>query len=120
MGLIGPRKEELEKDERPDFIKRGEWVICNTPTSTLTKGRKYQVRGHFYYLNRKSFDNDHWWEWDQFITIKNDEGWTIKVNLINFTLESKLEQKKQEKQQYNMDPLNILMEAHQIIPQKYV
>lgn len=23
--------------------------------------------------------------WDEFITIKNDEGWTVKMNLIGFT-----------------------------------
>lgn len=120
MGLIGPRKEELEKHERPESIFKKEWVICDRPTSTLTKGRKYQVLGHFCYLNRKCFDNDHWWEWDQFITIKNDEGWTIKVNLINFTLVSKLEKKAQEKANYENNPLNILMEANGLIPQKYV
>ena len=120
MGLIGPRKEELQH-KSPIPIYRKEWVVCDKPTSTLTKGKKYQVLGHFCYLNRKQFDDqDHWWQWDQFITIKNDEGWTVKVNLINFTLVSELEKKAQEKDDYENNPLNILMEANELIPQKYV
>lgn len=112
MGLIGPRKEELAKHP-PKSVLRGTWVVCKNPSSTLTKGKKYKVQGYFAYLNRKQCEGDHWFDYDQFITIKNNDGWTVKVNLINFELLSSIEDKQQKLNQYSSDPINILREAHE-------
>lgn len=61
------------------------WVICNRPTDTLTKGKKYNVRGCFNYLNTYGAKGDRYQQWDAFLTIKNDFGFTVKVNASKFS-----------------------------------
>lgn len=63
------------------------WVerTANYGNKTVTKGNKYQVRNYFRYLNHYGTKGERYPMWDEFITIKNDEGWTVKMNLIGFT-----------------------------------
>lgn len=60
------------------------WVICNSPTSSLTKGKKYRVRGQFSYKNTYGSKGEKYQQWDTFIIIKNDYDYTVKVNLWRF------------------------------------
>ena len=59
-------------------VSSGDLVWCNIPSSTTTRGNSYIVRNVFAYRNHYSYG----WQWDYFITIKNDTGYTIKVNAI--------------------------------------
>lgn len=118
MKLIGLTHNESLK-EKPEKIKVGEIVICKVPTSTLTKSKEYKVLGHFSY-HKKGFDlGDYWWSWFQFFTLKNDEGYTIKVNRYKFLLKSDILKKVEERERYENNPLNILSEAQGLVEQKY-
>ena len=57
-------------------MTRGDVVWCNIPSDTTTRGNSYYVRNCFAYRN-----NGHW---DFFITLKNDYGYTVKMNAIRF------------------------------------
>ena len=118
MALIGQSHNQVSKDRS---LRVSGMVICNFPTGSLTKDKQYSIRGHFCYLNRINLgERDFCWQWDQFITIKNDEGWTVKVRLSRFSLKSEVDKKAKDKLEYETNPLNILQEAHQLIPQRYV
>ena len=62
------------------------WVerVADYGNKTITKGRKYKVRNYFRYLNHYGAKGERYVMWDQFITIKNDNGFTVKMNLIGF------------------------------------
>ena len=62
------------------------WVerISDYGNRTVTKGKKYKVRNYFRYLNKYGQKGERYSQWDEFITLKNDEGWTVKMNLIGF------------------------------------
>jgi hypothetical protein len=71
--------------EKKDILKNPPkkitgWVerTCSYGNKTVTKGKKYKVINYFRYFNHKYL------MWDEFITIKNDNGWTVKMNLIGF------------------------------------
>lgn len=51
---------------------------------TVTKGKKYKVINYFRYLNHYGDKGQRYVMWDEFITIKNDGGWTVKMNLRGF------------------------------------
>lgn len=67
----------MKKDIKYPF-NSGDLVWCNIPSSTTTRGESYYVRNVFAYWNKKYKYHDF------FITIKNDSGWTIKVNALGF------------------------------------
>lgn len=71
--------------DKPECIE-GKMVQCTIATGSLTKGKQYRVRGHFCYLNSYGEKGKKFMMWDQFITIKNDDGYTIKVNRYKFWL----------------------------------
>lgn len=63
------------------------WVerTANYGNNTVTKGRKYKVLNHFCYLNTYGSNGEKYPQWDEFITLKNNYGYTVKMNLIGFT-----------------------------------
>lgn len=67
--------------EKPKNVSLGQIVICDTPSSTLTKGKNYKVLGYHCTLVSTIYYS----KWNEFITIKNDYGFTVKVNLNNFS-----------------------------------
>lgn len=71
----------------PKGVLSGSWVerTSNYGNHNVTKNKKYLVRNYFKYLNNYGQPGDRYCMWDEFITIKNDEGWTVKMNLIGFT-----------------------------------
>jgi len=70
----------------PKGIASNSWVMrtADYGNKTITKGKKYQVRNYFRYLNTYGSKGERYPKWDEFIIIKNDEGWTVKMNLIGF------------------------------------
>ncbi len=71
----------------PKGVASGSWVkrTANYGNRTVTQGKKYKVRNYFRYLNTYGAKGGRYSMWDEFITIKNDSGWTVKMNLIGFT-----------------------------------
>jgi hypothetical protein len=63
---------------KPKEIRQGEMLVCQSPSPTMTGGRPYKVMNHFAYLNSSMN------YWDEFLIIKNDNGYTVKVNLNRF------------------------------------
>ena len=63
------------------------WVerTCEYGNKTVTLGRKYKIRGYFRYLNTYGEKGWKYPKWDEFITIKNDFGYTVKMNATGFT-----------------------------------
>lgn len=71
---------------KPDPVKSGTIVTFRSGACfTLTKGRKYTVLGHFCYLNTYGARGGRYAQWDEFYTLKNDIGYTIKVSARNFS-----------------------------------
>lgn len=70
----------------PIGVSPGSWVErrADYGNRTVTKGKKYKVRNYFRYLNHYGTKGERYCMWDEFITIKNDEGWTVKMNLRGF------------------------------------
>ena len=60
----------------------GKTVVCRVATKSLTQGRNYYVQGHFGYIDSYQYVN-------QFLTLKNDKGYTIKVNRRKFDVYTK-------------------------------
>lgn len=119
MGLLGDKRKEVLKQE-PNRVKRRDVIICNEASETLTKGRKYSVLGYHTYCKKRSLGGgDFYFYWYEFVTIKNNYDYTIKVNLKNFSVEKEIIEAKRIKDEYEEDGLNILMEAHNLIEQKY-
>ena len=118
MAIIGESHNQMQKD-KPEKVT-GE-IICEKPTSSLTKGKVYKIRGHFCYLKKMFLGGgDYCWVWYQFFTLKNDYGYTVKVNRRKFSVKAEVDRKKKEKLEYEMNPLNIMMEANQLTPQRYI
>jgi len=68
-------------NNKPPAIHPGTKLIAITGTGTITKGRTYSSRNHFCSLVTTIYGS----QWHQFVTIKNNRGWTVKVNLNKFT-----------------------------------
>lgn len=68
------------KEELKFPYEDGHIVWCYIPSSTTTRGNSYLVRNIFAYRNKYSYGYD----WDYFITIKNDDNYTIKMNANKF------------------------------------
>jgi hypothetical protein len=71
----------------PKGVAPSSWVERKVDygNRTVTKGKKYKVRNYFRYLNHYGAKGERYCMWDEFITIKNDNGYTVKMNLIGFT-----------------------------------
>ena len=81
------KAQEQLKDERtemwadkPKHIKTGTRLIAKETVKTITKGRKYNVKGYFATLVTTIYYS----QWHEFVTLKNDNGYTVKMNLRKF------------------------------------
>jgi hypothetical protein len=85
MGFNEEKKYLLKNP--PKEVKSGSWVerTATYGNRTVTRGKKYRVKNYFKYLNSYGEKGEKYPAWDEFITIKNDDGWTVKMNLIGFT-----------------------------------
>jgi hypothetical protein len=73
-------KEEWEN--KPDSIPIGTKIVAKKTTRNITQGRSYKVLGHFCTLITTIYYSN----WNQFVTLKNDNGWTVKMNFNHFEL----------------------------------
>jgi len=86
--LIERRKEMY--NNKPDPVKRGSILIAKENIESksrrvvggysLSKGSKYMAKGYFATLITTIYDSN----WNEFVTLKNDNGYTVKVNLRKF------------------------------------
>jgi hypothetical protein len=67
-------------ENKPESIPGGTVIVAKKSIKNITKGRLYTVFGHFCTLITTIYYS----EWNQFVTLKNDNGWTVKMNLNNF------------------------------------
>lgn len=81
------KEQELLKTERaemwndkPKSISSGTKLIAKDTRKSITKGKEYKVIGYFATLVTTIYYS----QWQEFVTFKNDNGFTIKMNLNNF------------------------------------
>lgn len=67
-------------NNKPTLLRSGTILKSKITNNSLTKDKSYIVRGHFCTLVTTIYDSN----WNQFVIIKNDGGWTVKMNLNNF------------------------------------
>lgn len=72
-------RKRNKRPSPPELIPIGTRLLCHTSGGAcLTNNKVYHVMGHFrYWLPKYEI-------WEQFVTLKNDNGWTIKTNLNRF------------------------------------
>jgi hypothetical protein len=75
------RHEKLWK-EKPELLPIGTIIIAKETRGTIKNNNKYVVQNHICTLVSTLYGS----EWHQFVTIKNNYGWTVKVNLNNFEI----------------------------------
>ncbi len=73
------QKEDMWND-KPQGIKSGEIVMAKKTVKNITEGKKYRVINHFCTLVTTIYYS----QWHQFVTIKNDNGYSVKMNLNKF------------------------------------
>lgn len=73
------KKKKQQREPRPTALAIGtKLTFIGGGNASLTVGRRYFIIGHFcYYFGKYDY-------WQQFVTLKNDNNWTIKVNLNKF------------------------------------
>lgn len=75
------RHEEAWQN-KPDALRSGTIIVAKNSRNTITKGCCYYVREHLCTLVTTLYES----KWSQHITIKNDFGFTVKMNLNNFDI----------------------------------
>lgn len=75
-------KEEADSlwNEKPKKIPYGTKLIAINSSKSITEGQEYKVIGYFATLVTTIYCS----KWNEFVTLKNDYGWTVKMNLNNF------------------------------------
>ena len=77
------QRHKEEWDKKPVLLKAGTLIKAKESGNSLTKGKSYRVQGHFCTLISTIYDSN----WNQFVTFKNDYGFTVKMNLRKFEYE---------------------------------
>ena len=67
-------------DEKPKSISSGTILTAKATRKSITQGKTYKVMGYFATLVTTIYYS----QWHEFVTLKNDDGWTVKMNLNNF------------------------------------
>ena len=77
-----------ERDEmwlnKPKPIHSGTIILAKETVKNITKDKQYKVQGYFATLVTTLYYS----EWHEFVTIKNDNGYTVKMNLRKFIINS--------------------------------
>ena len=81
------KEQERLKTERADMwndkpisFSSGTKLIAKDTRKSITKGKEYKVIGYFATLVTTIYYS----QWHEFVTFKNDNGFTVKMNLNNF------------------------------------
>jgi len=67
-------------NEKPTPIKSGTKLVAKETRKSITKDKSYVVIGYFATLVTTIYCS----QWHEFVTIKNDNGYSVKMNLNNF------------------------------------
>jgi len=67
-------------ENKPIAIKQGTLLIAKETRKSITKDRSYKVIGYFATLVTTIYYS----QWHEFVTLKNDNGYSVKMNLNNF------------------------------------
>jgi len=80
------KRLETERTEmwnnKPKSLCFGTKLIAKSTRKSITQGRTYKVMGYFATLVTTIYYS----QWNEFVTLKNDNGWTVKMNLNNFVV----------------------------------
>jgi hypothetical protein len=78
------RNNDIEKKgmllNKPKGVSNGQSIKCIKASNTTSVGRKYIVRNYFATLVTTIYGST----WNEFVIIKNDYGYTVKINLKKF------------------------------------
>jgi hypothetical protein len=83
-------KEKMKKErdemwnEKPESLPSGTKLTAKSTIKNITEGKSYQVINYFATLVTTIYYS----KWNEFVTLKNDYGWTVKMNLNNFDVAS--------------------------------
>lgn len=72
-------REEMWKG-KPKPIPPGSLLVAKETRKGIREGRSYRIQRYFATLVTTLYSS----QWREFVTFKNDEGWTVKMNLNNF------------------------------------
>lgn len=67
-------------NKKPISIPQGTMIEAKESVKSITKGGKYKVQSYFATLITTIYYS----QWHEFVTLKNDFGYTVKMNLKNF------------------------------------
>ena len=79
------------------------WI---TSAKSITVGKPYRIRGIFKYVNTYGSPGNKYRKVDTFITIKNNYGYTIKVNFSRFNVYERPEMTLEERVEFLENALN--------------
>lgn len=89
-----------------DGLESGMLMECEIASRTTTVGNTYRIRGVFRYVNTYGSGGNKYKQTDVFITIKNDYGYTVKMNSIRFKKYVRPEMTLEERVIYLENQLN--------------
>lgn len=69
-------------DKKPKLLSSGIKLIAKYTRKNITQGETYKVIGYYATLITTIYYS----QWHEFVTLKNDNGWTVKMNLNNFDI----------------------------------
>jgi len=67
-------------NQKPKPLYAGTKLVSKYTIKNITKGKSYTVIGYFATLVTTIYYS----QWHEFVTLKNNDGWTVKMNLNNF------------------------------------
>jgi hypothetical protein len=82
------KQKEMQKlhnemwNDKPKQVLSGTILVAKYTRKNITDGKKYKVINYFATL----ISTVYFPEWNEFVTLKNDNGYTVKMNLNNFSL----------------------------------
>ena len=89
LDKFGKYRQELQQEEKeakenkPNLLPYKTIVTPkNDKVRNFTFGKNYKIQGHFCTLVSTIYGSN----WNQFITLKNDDNWTVKVSLNKFNI----------------------------------
>jgi hypothetical protein len=75
------KKERAEMwNNKPKTLYSGTKITAKETVKNITKGKVYKVQGYFSTLVTTIYYS----QWHEFVTLKNNDGWTVKMNFNKF------------------------------------
>ncbi len=77
--LLNETKDKMW-GEKPKTLNSGAVLTAKASVKSITSGNKYRMINYFATLVTTIYSS----EWHEFVTLKNDNGYTVKMNLNRF------------------------------------